>query len=141
MSTPTRVSRTSDGSGRSAVIATPHLSVVVASDGEVSQLENCLRSLEEQCERTRAELIVARSGDADGIEELQRNFPQMRFLGVPGPVSDAALRSAGMRESTGDVVVFVADDCAPRARWLEEVSVGVDNLPDRPTDSVHRAGS
>ena len=131
MNTPPRVSRISDGSGRSAIIATPHLSVVVASSSAPGILKGCLQALREQCERTRAELIVARSGDLGDVEELESSFPHARFLRVPGPASEEDLRIAGMRESTGDLVVFVVDHRAPSPRWLEEVSVGVDNLPDR----------
>jgi glycosyltransferase involved in cell wall biosynthesis len=132
MNTPPRVTRTSDGSGRAAILATPHLSVVVASASEGFALEACLRSLQEQCERTRAEVIVARSGSLHDIDAVVRAFPSARFVEAHSGLSVPELRAIGMREATGDVVILMEDDDAPGSRWLEEVSLGVDNLPERP---------
>jgi len=132
MSTPPRASRTSDGSGRAAIIATPHLSVVVASNGPTTSLEHCLRSLLEQSGRTRAELIVARAQRLHEIETLVHAHPSVRFVEAPRDATIPDLRAVGMRESTGDVVIVMDDSSVPDPRWLEEVSVGVDNLSDRP---------
>ncbi|HEV7993315.1 MAG TPA: glycosyltransferase [Gemmatimonadaceae bacterium] len=129
MTTPPRVSRGSDGTGRASSLAIPHLSVVVASASPASTLRVCLRSLLDQPERSRAELIVARSTAHDDLEALTSAYPSVRFVDVPGALSIPDLRAAGMRECTGDVVIVMDDGCLPGPRWLEEVSLGVDNLP------------
>ncbi|MEO8560561.1 MAG: glycosyltransferase [bacterium] len=131
MNTPPRAARTSDGSGRAGVLATPHLSVVVASNGTGATVDRCLRSLLDQVERTRAELIVARASDRDETDDLMRNFPSVRFVAAQQDTPMIELRAAGMRESTGDVVIVMEDGCVPGSRWLEQVSVGVDSLPER----------
>jgi glycosyltransferase involved in cell wall biosynthesis len=136
MNTPSRTSRISDGSGRAAILATPHLSVVVSSNGSMATLDACLRSLQEQAERTRAEMIVARAGEGQDLGDLERAYPNVRFVSA-GQVDRATdLRALGMREVTGDVVVVMDDSSLPGARWLEEVSLGVDNLPERSTPSA-----
>jgi glycosyltransferase involved in cell wall biosynthesis len=136
MNTPPRVSRISDGSGRAAILAIPHLSVVVASTDSSFTLEACLRSLQEQSERTRAEVIVARAGAIHDIDDVVHAYPSVRFVECPADMTAPDLRAVGMRESTGDVIVLLDDDSAPSARWLEEVSLGVENLPDRPALSA-----
>jgi glycosyltransferase involved in cell wall biosynthesis len=125
------VTRISDGSGRAAILAVPHLSVVVASTGSPFMLEACLRSLQEQAERTRAEVIVARAGELPNADDLLRAHPNVRVVHAPADMGERELRAVGMREVTGDIFIFMDDDAAPAARWLEEVSLGVDNLPER----------
>ena len=131
MNTPPRTSRISDGSGRSAILATPHLSVVVASNGSQALLDACLRSLQEQLDRTRAEVVVARASDGHELADLERAYPNVRFVDGAAGQTIPDLRAMGMREVTGDVIVVLDDSAAPSPRWLEEVSLGVDNLPER----------
>jgi glycosyltransferase involved in cell wall biosynthesis len=128
MTIPPRVSRSSDGSGRAAILATPHLSVVVASGGSAADLDACLRPLLEQARPTRAEVVVARAGDHDEMSALFESYPEVRVVAVTGSPTIADLRTAGMRECTGDVVALIDDRRVPGPRWLQEVSVGVDGL-------------
>src|SRR5215207_5917223 len=105
MTTPPRVSRSSDGSGRAAILAMPHLSVVVASSGSAIALDACLRALLPQVGPTRAEVVLARAGDPGDLGDLRQTYPEVRLVAVPGSPSVGDLRAAGMRECTGDVVV------------------------------------
>jgi glycosyltransferase involved in cell wall biosynthesis len=131
MNTPPRTSRISDGSGRAAILAIPHLSVIVTSTGSTFALEACLRSLHEQSERTRAEVVVVRAGELTDLEDIARAHPNARLIEAPSEMTARELRAVGMREATGDVFIFLDDASAPAARWLEEVSLGVDSLPER----------
>ena len=127
MTTPTR---SSDASIRLASLAVPHVSVVVASNRSRALLDDCLASLIEQCERARAELIVARDDDESGLDAIAKTYPSVQLVPVKRGASIPELRGAGMREATGDIVMLTEDHCVPGPRWVEELCLGVDNVAE-----------
>jgi glycosyltransferase involved in cell wall biosynthesis len=122
--------RPSDGTGRLASLAVPHVSVVVASNRSRALLDDCLASLLGQCERARAELIVARDDDDEAIAALARDYPAVRVIPVKRGASIPELRGAGMREATGDIVMLTEDHCVPGPRWVDELCLGVDTVAE-----------
>jgi glycosyltransferase involved in cell wall biosynthesis len=119
--------RTSDGSGRLRSVAIPHVSVVVASNRSRALLDDCLAALLGQCERARAELIVARDDDDEALAALAQAYPSVRVVPVKRGATIPELRGAGMRQATGDIVMLTEDHCVPGPRWVEELCLGVDN--------------
>src|SRR3954469_17203069 len=103
--TRTTTPRSSDGSGRLASLAVPHVSVVVATKRSRALLDDCLASLIGQCERARAELIVGRDEDESGLDTIAKAYPSIRLIRVKSDASIPELRGAGMREATGDIVM------------------------------------
>lgn len=122
--------RSSDGTGRLQAVGAPHVSVVVASNRSRALLDDCLAALLGQCERARAELIVARDDDDEGLEALAEAYPSVRVVPVRRGASIPELRGAGMREATGDIVMLTEDHCVPGPRWVEELCFGVDNVAE-----------
>ena len=116
---------------RPATLAAPHVSVVVASNRSRALLDDCLAALLDQCERARAELIVARDDDDEGLAAIAQAYPTVRSW---WPSSRARaipeLRGAGMREATGDIVMLTEDHCVPGPHWVEELCLGVDNVAE-----------
>ena len=127
MTTPTR---SSEASARLASLAVPHVSVVVASNRSRALLDDCLAALIGQCERARAELIVARDDDESGLEAIAKSYPSIRLVPVKRGATIPELRGAGMREATGDIVMLTEDHCVPGPRWVEELCLGVDNVAE-----------
>src|SRR6476661_3319201 len=119
--------RSSDPIGRLASLAVPHVSVVVASNRSRALLDDCLNSLIGQCERARAELVVARDDDEAGLEAIAKAYPSVKLVPVKRGASIPELRGAGMRETTGDIVMLTEDHCVPGPRWVEELCGGVDS--------------
>src|SRR4051812_1491302 len=113
MSRMTTPPRSSDATGRLASLALPHVSVVVASNHSRAQLDDCLASLVEQCERARAELIVARDDEDAELEALAAAYPSIKLARAVRGASIAELRGAGMREATGDIVMLTEDHSVP----------------------------
>jgi glycosyltransferase involved in cell wall biosynthesis len=122
--------RSSDGTGKLKAVAAPHVSVVVASNRSRALLDDCLASLLGQCERARAELIVARDDDDAGLAAIAKAYPTVRLVATKRGATIPELRGAGMREATGDIVMLTEDHCVPGPRWVEELCLGVDNVAD-----------
>src|SRR5688500_8463764 len=120
--------RSSDGTGRRRSFAVPHVSVVVASNRSRALLDDCLAALLDQCERARAELIVARDDDEHGLRAIAKAYPSIRLVPVKRGASIPELRGAGMREATGDIVMLTEDHCFPGPRWGEELCLCVDTV-------------
>ncbi|MEO6529194.1 MAG: glycosyltransferase family A protein [Gemmatimonadaceae bacterium] len=130
MSTQATNPRRSDGRGRSAIEGAPHISVVVASNRSRALLDDCLAALLGQCERARAELIVARDDDEEGLESIAQAYPTVHLIPVKRGASIPELRGAGMREATGDIVMLTEDHCVPGPQWVDELCLGVDNVAE-----------
>ena len=122
--------RSSDGTGRLRSVAVPHVSVVVASNRSRTLLDDCLAALLDQCERARAELIVARDDDEEGLRAIAEAYPSIRLVAVKRGASIPELRGAGMRVATGDIVMLTEDHCVPGPRWVEELCLGVDSVAE-----------
>ena len=105
---------------------TPAISVVVASNRSVALLRSCLASLQPQCERVGAELIVARAGGASTpeIEALRAAMPEVRFVDAPADSSIPELRGTGMDYAVGKWVAITEDHCVANDGWLEALVAG-----------------
>jgi glycosyltransferase involved in cell wall biosynthesis len=122
--------RASDGTGRLASLAIPHVSVVVASNRSRALLDDCLAALLPQCERARAELIVARDDDDEGLDAIAAAYPSVRLVPVKRNATIPELRGAGMGQATGDIVMLTEDHCVPGPRWVDELCLGVDTVAE-----------
>lgn len=131
MSTPVSSPRSSSpDAGRAASLAVPHVSVVVASNRSRELLDDCLAALLGQCERARAELIVARDDDDAGLEAIADAYPSVKVVPVHSGATIPELRGAGMLAATGDIVMLTEDHCVPGPNWVEELCHGVDNVAE-----------
>jgi hypothetical protein len=117
----------------------PRLSVVVvivsdttAARCGTSHLSGCLHALQEQVSPPSMEVIVPHHLQVDGIEDLRREFPNVRFL----PVADLRtfhglgkanrehhdeLRARGMRAARGEIIGLLEDHARPDPNWCQEV--------------------
>ena len=100
---------------------TPLISVVIPSTSGPKCLETCLRALEEQSLRERAEVIVVNCG-RDGIDEMiGQNFPRVKLLSFSQRKTIPEMRAIGMKLSHGTVVSVIEDHCIPDAHWCENI--------------------
>jgi hypothetical protein len=96
----------------------PTLAVVLLSSGQPARLALALRSLAPDCARRDVLLAAAcRAGTADP-HRWEKAFPGVRFVWGEG-LPEAELRARGLAAVDGDIVVFVAEDQAGEAGWLE----------------------
>ena len=93
----------------------PALSIVIAAWNGADSLERCLQSL--GCDN--AEVIVAANRAIP--ETLREQFPRVRFLSLPETAIVPELRTAGVLESTGDIVALTEDHCRFGQGWRQQV--------------------
>lgn len=90
------------------------MSVIVPTIGRPS-LQQCVDSLAAQVCDVPFEVIAVTSGP--DAQVLDCKVPGVRVVREPRP-GPAAARNRGVRESSGDVVAFVDDDCVAAPGWL-----------------------
>src|ERR1700729_1481424 len=97
------------------------VSVIVPHLDDYDSLDTCLELLQAQSfPSDRTEIIVADNGSSRGFDAVRR------VVGSRGRVIEVAERGAGparnaaVRASRGEALAFIASDCRPDERWLEE---------------------
>ena len=99
----------------------PSLSVTVLMFVGREYLVRCLDALLQQTLPEPVEVLVLHDDRLSGVEELQRRFPGVRWLGLPGRRSPAELRALGIASSRAPIVALLEDHCLPRADWCARV--------------------
>lgn len=116
----------------------PVLSVVVAivcdtlrSRSDASYLNKTLEALARQVGAPTMEVLVPHCGHISGLEEVERRFPEVRFLKVdelasyrpeaPGREHHDELRSIGIAAARGDIVALIEDHGRPDSRWCARI--------------------
>lgn len=122
-------------------------SLVLATVGRVSEVQQFLESLDSQSYR-KFELIVVDQNQDDRLVPLVETYRERFSIFHLG--SDAGLsraRNAGLRYVTGDVAAFPDDDCRYPPKLLERIAgffrerPELDGLTGRLTDERGRSGT
>jgi GT2 family glycosyltransferase len=100
----------------------PNVSVVVASNRDKTLLHACLGSLLGQCQRLKAELVVARAGVSSEVSALGKTYPSVRFIAAPADATIPQLRAIGMGQASGDIVALTEDHCIADENWVEALT-------------------
>jgi hypothetical protein len=132
--------------------------IVIASDtvrrpAHAGYLRRCLQGLREQHEAPALEIVVPHLPGVRGLDDLAREFPEVRFLEVAdlpplprGPYRNHHddLRSRGIRVTTGPLIALLEDHEVPDRHWAARlvaahagtshagVGGAVENVIDRP---------
>jgi glycosyltransferase involved in cell wall biosynthesis len=100
----------------------PTVSVVVASCRERGLLDACLASLLPQCRTHGAAVVVARADSPEGVADLQRVYPEVRFVPAPLDATIPQLRGQGLAEADGDIVALTEDHCVAAPDWIAQLA-------------------
>lgn len=110
----------------------PQLSVVVTVVSDTTEqtdtrhLEGCLAALARQDNPPAMELIVTCDARLAGVDALEKQFPDVRFLRVerlrsarhgPSREHHDELRGIGIRAARGEIVAMLEDHGRPDPRW------------------------
>jgi GT2 family glycosyltransferase len=127
----------------------PGLSVVIPTYRRPDKLDRLLASLRPQIAgRPDRQAIVVNDGSHDDryatVTERQSDFAE--YLALPRNVGPSAARNAGAARARHHVLVFIDDDCAAPAYWLDWLAAILAEYPDldavagttRPLPSAHR---
>src|SRR6185369_8332991 len=105
-----------------AVAATETVSVVVVMLAGREYLVRCLRALQRQSPLEPAEIIMPHDDTLKDLAPLRNEFPNVRFVRMPGFHSYAELRSLGFREARGDIIALTEDHCSPDPDWCATIA-------------------
>ena len=108
----------------------PPITVVIPTRNRAPVLERCLKSLAGQTgEAPGFEIIVVDDGSTDEtavlLARLASKVPvPLRFFRQPTPRGASAARNLGVREASGEIVVFIDDDALAPEGWFHALTSG-----------------
>ena len=108
--------------GRGESKRLPTVSVVVPTLNAAQHLRALLEALRSQFPQAPQEILIVDSGSRDGtVSAVQTAGVPVRVIAIDR-FSHGKARNLGVRETTGDIVVFMSQDAIPEnARWLAEL--------------------
>ena len=104
------------------------LSVIIPTHNRADTLKICLERLMAQ-EGADFEVIVVDDGSKDNTAEIVKSFVRspafhpnvvLKYLKQPNPLGRAAARNNGVKNATGDIIIFIGDDIFVEPGWLKE---------------------
>jgi glycosyltransferase involved in cell wall biosynthesis len=120
----------------------PHISVVIGVYEDWIPLDTCLRSLAEQVNAPRFEVIVVDDGSRqaipDGVRRWADSFP-LTLLRQPH-AGIATARNRGIQISRGPLLLFVDADCWLQPDCLAALELSVINSPQNSCFQLRVAG-
>lgn len=108
---------------------TVNVSIIVPTYNGAEKLPACLDSLLSQKTDRRYEIIVVNDGSTDNTSDVARGYEGVRLINQENSGPGAA-RNRGVEEASGEIVVFIDDDCVAERDWLEKMLVVFENSPD-----------
>jgi hypothetical protein len=124
------------------VTASVRLSVVVTIVDGGEALAECLEALTSQREAPATEIVVPYDDSVAGIPHLSGRFPAARFLAMGSVPTERPIdtpggqhelydrrRSAGLKETSGDIVCILEDRGVPELDWANKVARLHERLP------------
>jgi GT2 family glycosyltransferase len=103
---------------------TPRLSIVIVSFNARKDLVDCLESLAAAPPATAHEIVVVDNRSTDGSADAAGRFPSVRVINMPRNAGFAAANNAGIRGSSGELLLLLNSDTIVPAG-------AVDRLVDR----------
>lgn len=97
----------------------PSVSIVIASLVGPPFIDDCLKSVRVQAERSGAEVIVVACGTREYAARIENAFPWVRVVHRPARETIPALRRSGAEVAQGDVIAIIEEHCLAAPDWLE----------------------
>ncbi|MFX1450629.1 MAG: glycosyltransferase family 2 protein [Promethearchaeota archaeon] len=96
------------------------LSVVIPTKFERSNLENCIKSINNQVLKPDEILVIATLNEMKKIKEIEKKFNIKVFIEKRAGLSYS--RNLGILKSKGDIIAFIDDDAIAHKKWLYYIS-------------------
>ncbi len=94
------------------------ISVIIPNFNGKTILRNCLLSLV-QHDRQPDQIVVVDNGSTDGSAEMiSEEFPRVAIVALKDNTGFTGANNAGIRESTGNFLVLLNNDCIVETGWL-----------------------
>ncbi|MDF1722306.1 MAG: glycosyltransferase [Minwuia sp.] len=103
----------------------PRISVVIPVKNEAVGMAACLDGILGQTVAV-DEILIIDSGSTDGTQDIVRQYPKVRLLEIaPSEFNHGDTRNLGVRETSGDLVLFTVGDARPMDEtWIERMQAG-----------------
>jgi glycosyltransferase involved in cell wall biosynthesis len=95
-------------------------SVIIPTYNRAARIGYCLDALRDQDCAHAFEVIVVDDGSTDDTLQVLARYPEVRAASQTN-AGPAAARNCGVREASGEIVLFTDDDCEPFPNWLTEM--------------------
>lgn len=107
----------------------PRLAIVIVNFNGAGHLERCLASLHDHPPATPSEIIVVDNASTDGSVEIVSRWPDVRLLRLPANVGFSAGNNAGIRASSGELVLLLNNDTVVPASAIDRLVSRLDAHP------------
>ncbi len=97
------------------------VSVIIPSYNSEKTIAACLKALQSQTYSGEYEIILVDSSQDRTPQIVRENFPDVRFFHFPQKTDPGTARNYGLKNSSGDPVLFIDSDCLAEKDWIERM--------------------
>ena len=106
------------------------LAIVIVSSNTRSDLENCLRSLDDHPPRVAHEIVVVDNASRDGSVEMVRSqWPEFRVIALHSNVGFASANNEGIRRTESELVLLLNSDTVVPDGAIDRLIGALQELP------------
>lgn len=122
--------------------AIPRFSIVIPVYNDWLPLQECLQSLARQQNDPSFEVIVVNDGSLDAPPEMIQQWASAYTLKLLRQSHEgiSAARNLGIRNSHGEILLFVDADCKVRSNALAALNSAIDHSPDQESFQLKLVG-
>jgi glycosyltransferase involved in cell wall biosynthesis len=102
------------------------ISVIIPALDAWRTLPEVLDALRPQVEADGREVLLVESSAEVSAADLERRWPWVRALALPGPALPGEARNTGARAASGEWLAFLDADCVPDDRWLDRLEGSIE---------------
>jgi len=125
-----------------SALGSVQFSIIIPAHNDWNLLEGCLRSLAEQTNRLKFEVIVVDDGSRDpapeSIREWKNRYPLSIVRQPHGGI--AAARNRGIQEASGEILVFTDADCRLQPNCVSILGATINAFPQYSCFQLHIVG-
>jgi GT2 family glycosyltransferase len=97
------------------------ISVILPSYNSEKTIDAVLSALKNQSYKKSYEIILVDSSDDKTPDIVKSKFPDIRFIHLQKKTDPGTARNMGLKESKGEIILFIDSDCIARPDWIEKM--------------------
>jgi len=97
------------------------ISVILPSYNSEKTIAPVLNALKKQSFKRAYEIILVDSSDDNTPGIVRSKFPDIKFIHLNKKTDPGTARNIGLKESKGEIILFIDSDCVAREDWIEKM--------------------
>jgi glycosyltransferase involved in cell wall biosynthesis len=97
------------------------ITVIIPSYNSENTIEDCLVALENQSFNENYEIILVDSSTDNTPRIVENGFPEVKLIHLPQKTDPGTARNLGLKESGGEIILFIDSDCIASTDWIERM--------------------